>query len=256
MIAPAERRQVLDLAAVLVHRDLRLSYGGAALGLLWAPATVLAQVAVLGFLFGRVVPLDIDDYTTFLLSGLLVWHLASSALNGSTTAFTANRDLVRRPGFPDAVLPLVTVGTAAAGYALALPVLLAAVAVTGRLTVTALSLPVIVLATLVLLSGPAYVIAVLTVRHRDVDHLTRVLLGIVFYATPVFYPEERLPEGWAWLSDLNPFAAVVTLHREALYGGAWPSGGRLLVLAAWTAAGIATAAFVHRRSAWRLADDL
>jgi lipopolysaccharide transport system permease protein len=256
VIVPAERRRVLDLATVLVHRDLRLSYGGAAFGLLWAPATVLAQVAVLGFLFDRVVPLGIDDYLTFLLSGLLVWHLVSSALNGSTGAFTANRDLVRRPGFPDAVLPLVTVGRAAAGYALALPVLLVAVAVTGRLAVTALALPVILLATLVLLGGPAYVVAVLNVRHRDVDHLTRVLLGIAFYATPVFYPEERLPDGWAWLSDLNPFAAVVTLHRQVLYSGEWPSAGRLLALAAWAVAGLAVAGVVHRRSAWRLADDL
>jgi lipopolysaccharide transport system permease protein len=256
VIAAADRRHALDLATVLVHRDLRLSYGGAAFGLLWAPATVLAQVVVLGFLFDRVVPLGVDDYPTFLFSGLLLWHLVSSALNGSTAAFTGNRDLVRRPGFPDAILPLVTIGRAAAGYVLALPILLLAVAVTGRLSSTALALPVVLAATLALLAGPGYVLGVLNVRHRDVDHLTRVVLGVVFYATPVFYPEERLPEGWGWLSDLNPFAAVVGLHRQVLYDGDWPSPSRLLLVVVWAVAGGLLAAVVHRRSAWRLADDL
>lgn len=252
----AGRRQVVDLATVLVHRDLRLSYGGAVFGLLWAPATVLAQVAVLGVLFDRVVPLGIDDYVVFLLVGLLMWHLMSSALNGSASAFTANRDLVRRPGFPDAVLPLVTIGRAAAGYVLALPVVLVALAVSGRLDASVAALPVVLVATLLLLVGPGYVIGVLNVRHRDVDHLTRVVLGVVFYATPVFYPEERLPDGWGGVSDLNPLAAAVTLHRQVLYEGVWPDPVRLGVLLLWAAVGLVAAALVHRRSAWRLADDL
>ena len=256
MIATSGRRRAVDLATVLVHRDLRLSYGGAAFGLLWAPATVLAQVVVLGFLFDRVVPLRIDDYPAFLFSGLLIWHLVSSALNGSTGAFTDNRDLVRRPGFPDSILPLVTIGRAAAGYGLALPMLVLVLAVSGRLTPTLAALPLVLVVTLALLAGPAYVVAALNVRHRDVDHLTRVVLGVVFYATPVFYPQERLPAGWTWLDDVSPLAAVVGMHRQVLYGDSWPSLGRLLVVLAWAGAGGLLAAWVHRRSAWRLADDL
>ena len=256
MTVAVGRRRAVDLATVLVHRDLRLSYGGAVFGLLWAPATVVAQVVVLGFIFDRVVPLDIEDYPAFLFSGLLVWHLLSSALNGSTGAFTDNRDLVRRPGFPDAVLPLVAIGRSVAGYVLALPVLVLVLVASGRLSVTALALPVVVAATVALLAGPGYVIGVLNVRHRDIDHLTRVVLGVVFYATPVFYPQERLPDGWAWLGDVNPLAAVVTLHRQVLYDGDWPDPPRLLAVLAWAGLGALLAARVHRSSAWRLADDL
>lgn len=254
--APSTARRAPDLAAVLVRRDLRLAYGGAAFGLLWAPATVLVQTVALAFLFRRVVPLGIDDYPAFLLGGLVVWHLVSTALNGSAGAFRDNADLVRRPGFPDAVLPLVAVGRSLAGYALSLPVVVVALAVAGRVHVTALALPLVVLATLLLLVGPAFVIATLDVRRRDVGHLVRVGMGVLFYVTPVFYPEERIPEGYAWVSELNPVAGVVTLHRQVLFDGAWPDVGRLATVLAFALVGIGLGAFAYRRAARHLADDL
>ena len=103
-------RRYSDLAVVLVGRDLRVSYGNAALGLLWAPLEALVQVAVLSFLFVRVVPLDIPDYVAFVFTGVTVWQLMSSSLVHGTEAFTGNRDLVRRPGFPTPLLPVHEAG--------------------------------------------------------------------------------------------------------------------------------------------------
>lgn len=249
-------RRAPDLAAVLVHRDLRLAYGGAAFGLLWAPATVLVQTVVLAYLFRRVLPLGIDDYPAFLLTGLVAWHLVSAALNGSAGAFGDNADLVRRPGFPDAVLPLVTVGRALAGYLLTLPVLAVVLAIAGRLHVTVLALPVVLAATVLLLAGPAFLVATLDVRHRDIGHLVRVGLGVLFYATPVFYPEERIPDGYTWVGDLNPVAGVVTLHRQVLFDGVWPDGWPLLTVLAFAGIGIALGSIAFRRVGPHLADDL
>lgn len=249
-------RRVVELASVLVGRDLRVSYGGAVFGLLWSPATVIVQVAVLSFVFVRVVPLGVDDYPAFVFSGAMVWHLASSAINGGSEAFTANRDLVRRPGFPDAVLPFVTTARSLAAYLLGLPVLLAVLAVSGRFSVTALALPLVVLVTVVVVAGPAHLVATCNVRHRDIGHLVRVLLGVLFYATPVFYAEDRLPGRYQWVSDLNPLAGVVSLHRQVLYDQSWPDPHRLATSLAFAAAGAVLSALVFRRAAAHLADDL
>lgn len=250
------RRRLVDLAVVLVDRDLRISYGGAAFGLLWAPATVIVQVVVLAFVFDRVVPLDVDDYPAFLFAGVAAWHLLSSAISGSCEAFVSNRDLVRRPGFPDVVLPVVTVGRALASYALGLPLLLVVVGVSGRLGIEALALPLVLAIAALVIIGPAFVVAVLQVRHRDIVHLVRVGLGVLFYATPVFYAEERLPDRYAWIADVNPLAGVVTLHRQVLYDGSWPDPGRMASTLGFAVVGLAVAAFVYRRVAPDLADDL
>jgi lipopolysaccharide transport system permease protein len=250
------RRRVLDLAFVLVDRDLRLSYGGAAFGLFWAPMTVIVQVVVLGFVFDRVVPLGVDDYPVFLFSGLAAWHLLSTALGGSSEAFTMNRDLVRRPGFPDAVLPLVAVTRSVATYLLGLPVLLVALVVAGRLEAPAVALPLVVVGATVLAAGPALVIATLQVRFRDVAHAVRVGLGVVFYAVPVFYDADRLPERFEWLADANPLAAVVMLHRQVLYDGEWPDLGRVAFVFVAGAIGLVVGTAVFRREHGHLADEL
>lgn len=249
-------RRTADLAVVLVGRDLRASYGNALLGLVWAPITAVVQVLVLSFLFLRVVPLDIPDYAAFVYTGVAIWQLLSGALTRSTEAFTANRDLVRRPGFRPAVLPVVTIGGAVCAYALSLPVLLAFVAWTGRLQPSVLLLPVVALAGALVVSGPALVVATVNVRFRDVRHLVAALVGVLFYLTPVFYDVERIPERYRWVADVNPLALAVRLHRQVLYEGANPDPGRLAACTAIGLAGLALGVAVHRRAAPHLADEL
>lgn len=256
MSAVREHRRVVDLAVVLVGRDLRVSYGHALLGLLWAPLSALVQVLVLGFVFVRVLPLGVDDYAVFVFTGVTVWQLALVALIGGAEAFTGNRDLVRRPGFPTAVLPLTTIGSALAGYALSLPVLLLAVALAGRLTVAAAALPVVLVAAVLVLTGPAFLVATLNVRFRDVRHLVGLLLGVLFYVTPVFYAAERIPERYRWVAELNPLALAVRLHRQVLYDGEWPDVSRLGRCTLLGLAGAAAGYAVFRRFESHLSDDL
>lgn len=249
-------RRTLDLAVVLVGRDLRASYGNAALGVLWAPATALVQVGVLSFLFLRVVPLDIPDYAVFVFTGVAMWQLLSGALVRSAEAFTENRDLVRRPGFPTPVLPVVTIGGALSAYLLGLPVLLAFLAASGRLRASALLVPVVAVVGALVVAGPAMVVATVNVRYRDVRHLVGAAVGILFYLTPVFYDVERIPERYRWVADANPLALAVRLHREVLYDGRLPDAGRLVACLAFGVVGIAAGALVHRRAAAHLPDDL
>jgi lipopolysaccharide transport system permease protein len=250
------RRRDVDLAVVLVRRDLRASYGSALLGLLWAPLTALVQVGVLSFLFLRVVPLDIPDYGAFVFSGVAMWQLLSGALVRSAEAFTENRDLVRRPGFPTVVLPLVTIGGATSAYVLGLPVLLGAVAATGRLHPSAALLPVVVVAGAVVVAGPALLVASANARFRDVRHVVGAAVGVLFYLTPVFYDVGRIPERFRWIADANPLALVVRLHREVLYDGSLPDPGRLAACFAFGLAGTAIGVAVHHRTAAHLADEL
>jgi lipopolysaccharide transport system permease protein len=256
MSAVREHRRVVDLAVVLVGRDLRVSYGHAHHGLFWAPVATLVQVLVLGFVFVHVVPLGVDDYALFVFAGVAVWQVAVIALIGGAEAFTGNRDLVRRPGFPTAVLPLATIGSSLAGYALSLPVLLAAVALEGRLTPAVLALPLVLAAEVVVLAGPAFLVATLNVRFRDVRHLVALLLGVLFYVTPVFYAADRIPERYRWVAEINPLALVVRLHRQVLYDGEWPDPGRLGRCALLGLAGAAVGLAVFRRFESHLSDDL
>jgi lipopolysaccharide transport system permease protein len=188
----------------------------------------LVMLAVLSFLFTRVLPLSIPNYGAFVLVGILAWTWFSGAVTSATVSVSDSPDLVRRPGFTVSLLPVVAISSHLIQMALALPVLaLAVVLSTGRLPLTATALPVVVLVHGGLMLGPAWVLAALNVRFRDVSHLVGVLLFPLFYITPVFYDAGAVPEGARWAYRLNPLVHLVEAYRDSVLLGRWPSAAAL-----------------------------
>ena len=100
---------VRDLLHVLVGRDIKLRYRGSLLGVLWSLLNPLAHLVVLVFVFQWVAPLNIPNYPLFVFTGVLAWNWFSAALPAATISITSNRQLIRQPGFPAAILPAVPV---------------------------------------------------------------------------------------------------------------------------------------------------
>ncbi len=237
------RRQHVDLARVLIERDIRLRYRRSVLGMAWSQLAPLAQLAILSFVFSHVVNLGIPDYPVFLFVGLLPWFWFADSTVGATGAVIAHRDLIRRPRFPAALLPPVTVATQLVYFVFALPVLLViVVVVTDRVPVTALALPLVVLAQFLICLGPCYVLAALNVRFRDMTHLVGIAIALLFYATPIFYQRSSVPASYQWLYAINPLAHLMEAYRDVILYGRWPDWLGLVVLcvigAAATAVGL------------------
>ena len=113
-----------DLLRELVGRDMKLRYKRSVLGIAWTLLNPLTQLLVFLFVFNLLLPLNIPHYSSFLFAGILVWNWFQGSLNQSTGAIVDNRELLRRPGFSAAILPIVTVTSHLIHFLLALPVLL------------------------------------------------------------------------------------------------------------------------------------
>jgi homopolymeric O-antigen transport system permease protein len=247
-----------DLLRELIVRDVRLRYRGKVLGLLWSQFAPLVSVIIFSLLFSRVIPLGIPNYPLFILIGVETWQWFQTGLIAGATSVTGNRDLVRHPGFPVAVLPSFVVGVQLTQFALALPVIVGSVVVmTGRLPVTAVWLPVILLVQFVLCIGGAYLLAALQVFLRDTAEIVGVVLRLAFFATPIIYDEQRLAgSSLHLLLDVNPMAHLITAQRDVLLTGREPDLVRLGVVAVFAAlvawAGLAT----FRRLQHRFPDEV
>lgn len=184
----------LELVSELVLRELRLRYSGSVLGLGWSQLAALAQAGILIFVFGRVVRLGIPHYPAFVLVGMVPWLWFAGGIGSAASSVVSARDLVRRPGFPPAVLPLVPVGTALINFVLTVPItLITVLLVVGRISATVALLPLLMIVQLLVMLGPAYLVAALNVFLRDTGHLVGIFLGLYFYATPVFYEARPRP---------------------------------------------------------------
>jgi len=257
--APSLRRVVYlrDVLFELVSRDMKLRYKRSVLGIVWSLINPLAQLLVFYFVFGLLLPLHISHYPSFLLTGVLVWNWFQSSLVFATGAIVDNRELVRRPGFPLAMLPIVTVTAQLVHFALALPILVLCVSLdVGSLSASASVLPLVMIAQFVLTLSLAYIVATFHVSFRDTQYLLGVVLQLLFFLTPVFYDTAALPERYRWLLHLNPMTYLVEAYRAILVAGQMPDWQSLFVLSAASAGLLFLGHAIFMRARYRFVEEV
>ena len=204
------------------------------------------MVAVLSFVFGHIIRLHVPHYTAFLVSGMMPWAWFQSALIGGTASVVNGRDLVRQPGFPVPMLPVVSVASTMVNFVLSLPVMFLFIGISFHsIPPTAIALPIVAAVQFLVILGPCYFLSAVNVRFRDVGHIVEIALLPLFYATPIFYAE---PARYHFLFLLNPMAHVMNAYHAILVKDSWPSFSGL--------AGVCLVAFGVLVAGYRVFDRL
>lgn len=220
-----------DLLVHLTIRDLKIRYEGSTLGFAWSLANPLLLLCVFYFLFHTVLSVDVRRFTSFTFSGILIWYWFSSSLTQAAASIIAGRGLIRHPGFPIAVLPVVSVSGAMLHFILSLPVLFLLIYLEGDgLKLTVLSLPLIILIQFILLLGLGYFLAAANVLFRDTSHMLSGFLQVMFFLCPIFYDPSMVPVSYQPFYNLNPLVPLLEAYRALLLEGTLPNALPLFVL--------------------------
>jgi ABC-2 type transport system permease protein len=243
---------------ILVKRDLAVKYQQSVLGYLWSLIEPLGMGLIYWFVFGvlysgatrRHLGDAAGSYPLFLITGIFAWMWASSALTEATNALTGQARLITTMNVPRQVFPIGRVTGRFAEYLAGLPILagIAAIYVAhGRIRLgwSLLSLPLAVAVQFVLLVGLALLLSAWNVLMRDIERFMRLIIRVLFYATPIIYPlalvrDSTMPT-WVKVGyELNPLVGIFQLHHAIWYPDEFPDArllavtvlGSLLVLAA------------------------
>ena len=223
-------RPFAELVAHLTRRQLSAHHHLTLLGWAWPLVRQLVQLAVLVFLFSRVFDLGIENYAVFVFCGLVAWTWFSAGISAAASSLISQRHLVLQPRLPSATLPMVAVAVPLLDVAFALPVLIVMIAATTELRPELLLCLPLALVQATLMAGLAWGLAALGAFFRDVPNLVGVVLGVMFYVTPVFYGLRSVPDRFDWVLHANPLTTLVEAYRSALLGTPAPSPGALAAL--------------------------
>ncbi|HZD11295.1 MAG TPA: ABC transporter permease [Candidatus Binatia bacterium] len=220
-----------DLLRELVAREMKLRYKESLLGVAWSLLNPLLQLLIFNFVFRYVLPLNIPNYTAFLFVGLLVWNWFQSSIVAAATAIVDGRSLIKRPGFPIPILPVVTVTTNLVHFMLALPILALFLLLTGiKLQATVVILPAVIIIQFLFTLSLAYFVATFHVWFRDTQHLVSVFMLFLFYLSPIFYDAGAIPGRYQIIYRLNPILQLLEAYRAILIQGALPHWAPLVTL--------------------------
>jgi ABC-type polysaccharide/polyol phosphate export permease len=233
---------------------LRLRYQGSVFGWAWSLARPLALGIILSFALGKVLGTGIT--AEFLLAGLFPWFWFQGSVQAAAGAFVGNGGLLKKVKFPRAVLPISIVLGNTLQFVLTLPVLFGFLIFSGHEPNAAwLALPLIFALQLALTLGAAMFVSSVTVFFRDLEHITDVVLSLLFYATPIIYAASRVPESYRWVTRVNPLAPLAESWRAILLDGRLPDGD-IWISAALTVVLVALGWFAFRKLEDGFADAL
>lgn len=246
-----------DLLLELINRDLKLRYKRSLLGIVWTLLNPLTELLVLLFIFRIVLPLNIPNYPSFLFAGILVYGWFQQSLFFAADAIVGNRDLVKQPGFPAAILPVAIVLSNLLHFLLALPILLLFLFFGGiHPSFTMFSLPLLIAVQLILTLSLAYVVAAAHVRFRDTQYLLKVFLQLFFYLSPIFYSASDVPARFKSLYHLNPMVFLIDAYRAVLMRSEFPDYIFLLILTLLSVCLLVIGYAVFRRASHQFVEEL
>ncbi len=246
-----------ELLRNLILKDLKIRYGGSLLGLAWSLLNPLAMIVVYSIAFKYILRIQVENYTVFLITGLLPWSFFNSCVGASTSAVISNDKLVKKIRFPREILPLATVQFNLIQFLMALVVFFPAlIFLEAELGWSLLAYPAVLALHVGFTLGVALLLSAVTVIYQDIKHLTGVGLMILFWVTPILYPLSMVPERVRWLFKLNPLTVYLTGYQDIIYWGRWPTWDTWVLGTLWVAASVALGSWVFRRYDPRFAEEL
>ncbi len=220
-----------SLLITLVLKDLKLKYRGSIFGFLWSLANPLLMIVVYTLAFTFILGIRSEMFIFYLMLGQLAWTFFASSTMMSTGSIVDNTGLLRTVQFPRAILPVATVLFNFAQYLLTIAVFLPIMFAWYRIPIVEpmILFPAVLVLHVAFTIGIALIVATTTVFFRDVRHLVEVALAVLFWATPIVYELDRVPERLRLLILLSPMSPFVVAYQKLFFFREWPEATLWLV---------------------------
>ena len=188
-----------ELLKTSVKKDIGGKYKHSFLGVLWSFINPLLQILVYALIFPLVMKNggSYKDYTVFMVCGLIPWAYFTTVINRASFIMIENGNILKKVYFPRSILPLSLVTSETIN-------------------------PLVLLIQYVLLLGIALIFSAITVYMRDIQHFIGVVLQLLFYATPIVYSIDTIPEGFRWILKWNPMTYIIEGYRAIFYNQTMP----------------------------------
>ena len=222
-----------EMLKTSIKKDIGGKYKNSFLGVLWSFVNPLLQIIVYAIIFPLIMKSDIEYYVVFMVCGLIPWNYFSTVINRTSFTMIENRNIIKKVYFPREILPISVVTSETVTFLISsILILLFTLGYGLGLTINIVFYPLILLVQYVLLIGISLIVSSVTVYFRDLQHFIGVLLQLFFYATPIVYAVDTIPENFRWILKYNPMTYIIEGYRDIFWGQTAPDISTLLIVLA------------------------
>lgn len=208
------------IAQMLAVQDLKLSYRRSAIGPFWLTISSAVQIATIGIVFSTIFKADISVYVPYLATSLLIFNFITTFLNESNMSFISSEGMIRQIHFNPSMYVGRTLIRNVLGFAHNLVILPFVFLILGTPWSVGMVMAIpgflLVVANLWWLG---HLFALVSLRFRDFPPIFGSIITVAFYATPVMWLSDQVPNGEEnILISANPLYHLLSIVRSPLLG--------------------------------------
>jgi lipopolysaccharide transport system permease protein/teichoic acid transport system permease protein len=209
----------------MTKRDFRQRYLGSYLGILWAFIQPTITVLIFWFVFQvgfKAMPVDNFPFILWLVCGMFPWFFFSECIQSASTSILESSFLVKKIVFRVELLPIVKIVSALVVHIFFVGILFLMFAIYGySVSIYNLQIVYYFFAMMCLALGISWLTSALTVFMRDVGQFVAMIMQFGFWATPIFWSLNMVPEEYHEILKLNPVYYFVEGYRNSFIYHEW-----------------------------------
>jgi len=212
------------LVKQLVRRDFSVKYRSSMLGVFWSFLNPLLTMTVYLVVFSTIFHSDIPHFPVYLMSGIVMFNFFSESTSLGLASIVSNGSLITKVYMPKVIYPMSRILSSTVNLCISFVPLLIVMLVTGvPFCKSLLLLPLSVVFLLMFSLGVSLILSTMNVFFRDTQFLWSVVLTMLNFLTPVFYPESIIPAQLQTLYRMNPMYQILFFMRSITIGGVSPT---------------------------------
>jgi ABC-type polysaccharide/polyol phosphate export permease len=200
-------------------QTVRQRYARSRLGQFWISLSYFIMILALGIVYTQLWHTNIDNYLPFIAISFAFWGLISGCVIDSASTFTGATAQINAEHQPKGIFCLIVIFRQLIFFFHNCVVLIlimlyfhCSVSWTTLLLIPDIMIVIFTAYWLVMLLG------IVCARFRDVPNIIASVMQIMFFIAPIMWLPQTLnnPDTRFWLTEANPFAAMLDLLRDPL----------------------------------------
>ena len=228
------KKNHLQLLRLLVGQELTLRYKRSLLGIGWTMLNPMLTSLVLWLVFSFLFAGKLESgqlFAPYLMAGVLMNTFFHQGLIQAAGSISNNAAILTKVAVPPRIFAFAAALAALSNFLIGLLPLAFVVYASGQQL--SIYLPIVLVTGLfltLLITGLGLMLSILYIRFDDTKNIVNVLLLILVYLTPVFYPIAILSDGMQRIVNLNPLTSYLDVFRWSFSGNAVSTWGDFIFL--------------------------
>ena len=240
------------LMKTLVSRDFKVRYKASVLGMLWSFLNPLLMTFVYLVVFSTLFQSSIPHFPIYLMSGIILFNYVSEATTLGMQSIVGNAGLITKVYLPKYVFPISKAVSSSINLFISMIPLLIMMLLTGvEFRISLLLMPLVAVFLIAFCVGIGLMLSSCMVFFRDIQFLWSILLTILNFFSPIFYPESIIPAQFIKLYHLNPLYQYLYFMRTIVINGISPNPQTYLYCSLASLIALAAGILIFRKTQHR-----